>query len=334
MEVYQKEDALTQARRALPSRSPEHNLKLVQRDNFSGYTNVNVQTAARPKMLKAGSFDLGNGSEHFYVEVGSAPNKTNLGSFKTNVAAAVCVARYNARHTLPPLQQLMPPPTSQPPASRDNSSVASDASHVSELSGFAVHSSSRGRIRPAEGGVGDGAGRRPKKPKGPTSSNGEAGPSTGEVGPSTALTVSAEDAEGGAEQEVEVVEVVAVLAPSAVAAKRRATWEKCRSEREHADNNLEDADARVAAANAAVEKAKAEKEAALRAQQAAVQVQATASQAESTAFARHQECEAQEKEEEAIAEEEAAALEAMRKVTARKSALEEARSKMCDSESA
>lgn len=87
-------DDLMVARMALPLF--HGNVQLTRANTFSGYRMVNVQSGARHQMVKAKSFDAKCIGFHrpFYVEIGKSPNKCMLGSFSTNIEAAVCVANY------------------------------------------------------------------------------------------------------------------------------------------------------------------------------------------------------------------------------------------------
>ena len=80
------------------------NFALEKKKNFSGYSHVNVQFESRARMVAAGSFHLGDNKKHFYVEVKHVgQKKKHLGSFDTNVGAALCYAMYkkNNLHVTP-----------------------------------------------------------------------------------------------------------------------------------------------------------------------------------------------------------------------------------------
>lgn len=84
-------DALSAQRERLPS--SENGIQLIRSNSFSGYHMVNVQAGARRQMLDKKSFHLPS-VKPFYVEAQTSSGKHFLGSFETNVAAAVCVAEF------------------------------------------------------------------------------------------------------------------------------------------------------------------------------------------------------------------------------------------------
>lgn len=85
------QDALSAAREKLPS--SEDGVQLIRSNIFSGYHMVNVQASARRQMLDQKSFHIPS-VKAFYVEARTSSGKHFLGSFETNVAAAVCVATF------------------------------------------------------------------------------------------------------------------------------------------------------------------------------------------------------------------------------------------------
>ena len=317
-------------RSPLHARAPSHynNLELIKKmSNFSGYANVNVQGSIRDKMRAAGSFDLRDGCTHFYVEVGSHPNKLHLGSFATNVEAAERFARHIAE------KSMMPPP--QRPAKRvrlvsrvlaflpHNEAEVVEAEEVEEEAEVEeAEAEAEAEVEEAEMG---GMEVEAVEVEAVEVEAVEVEVEAEESGAAVPYAAAATEAGGptGAQSVATPSTPSPTLRLQAFAAKRRAEWEACRNERECAD-------ARLAAADDAIAAATAQRASALRAQSAAVH-------AESAALTRVQECEALEREEaEAAAEEaaaraaQAAARAALDAVAAKKSALAEARRKLLD----
>ena len=90
-------DALSTARESLPL--SENGVPLIRSNCFSGYHMVNVQAGARRQMLAMKSFHIPF-VKPFYVEGHTSSGKHFLGSFETNVAAAVCVTEFLRQHNV------------------------------------------------------------------------------------------------------------------------------------------------------------------------------------------------------------------------------------------